>query len=313
MQNVRIDREKYIGGSDIPCIMGLTNYMAVYDGVAKPKTRFELLLEKAGRQVSEFTGNEFTEYGNVMEGKIRDHLNKRKKKKFVEDKVIDGDRRYHSDGFDGTTVLEVKTTSQIYEDVNEYKKYLVQLLDGMMLHNVKKGLLAVYYRDPEFNEEFDPGKLHTFDIKIGDYKELCAKILEEVERFRFDLAKVKEDPFITEEDLQPKEVIELANKATVFEVKLAEYNKIKEEYDALKANLYKAMEQYSIKTWEMNNGTKVTRVLPVLPSTTSVEVFDVDTFKAENADLYQKYMHTEDKTSNGRSGYVKITLPKGTK
>ena len=47
MQNVRVDREKYIGGSDIPIIMGISQF----------KTRFDLLLEKAGLKENTFDGN----------------------------------------------------------------------------------------------------------------------------------------------------------------------------------------------------------------------------------------------------------------
>lgn len=35
---VKVDRDKYVGGSDIPAILGLSNF----------KTRYELILDKAG-------------------------------------------------------------------------------------------------------------------------------------------------------------------------------------------------------------------------------------------------------------------------
>ena len=71
-KSVNEDRDKYIGGSDIPIIMGISPF----------KTRFDLLLEKAGLKENDFTGNEYTEYGNVMESKIRDYVNKLTKKKW---------------------------------------------------------------------------------------------------------------------------------------------------------------------------------------------------------------------------------------
>ena len=120
MQAVTIDRDKYIGGSDIPIILGISHF----------KSRFDLLLEKAGLQENEFTGNEYTEYGNILEPKIRNYINKQKisLKPFREDKKVVGDVRCHVDGFNGETVLEIKTTSQIHSNVDEYKTYLVQLL-----------------------------------------------------------------------------------------------------------------------------------------------------------------------------------------
>ena len=63
--SVKIDRDKYLGGSDIPVIMEISPF----------KSRYDLLLEKAGFKENNFTGNVFTDYGNKMEGKIRDWLN----------------------------------------------------------------------------------------------------------------------------------------------------------------------------------------------------------------------------------------------
>ena len=118
MQNVTDNRHLYIGGSDIPIIMGISSF----------KKRFDLLLEKAQLKENEFQGNAYTEYGNVLEPKIRDYINESEKNKFLEDKVIKEDLRYHSDGFNGKVVLEIKTTSQIHNSVDEYKVYLVQNL-----------------------------------------------------------------------------------------------------------------------------------------------------------------------------------------
>ena len=115
MQAVTVDREKYIGGSDIPIIMEISPF----------KTRFDLLLEKAQLKENTFLGNEYTEFGNELEAKIRNYINIQKlsKKPYVEDKKIVGDIRCHTDGFNGETVLEIKTTSQIHEKLVDYKVY----------------------------------------------------------------------------------------------------------------------------------------------------------------------------------------------
>ena len=76
--SVSIDRDKYIGGSDIPIIMSLSPY----------KSRYDLLLEKAGYKTDTFKGNKYTEYGNTMEAKIRDYINSYLDNKFVEGKHI---------------------------------------------------------------------------------------------------------------------------------------------------------------------------------------------------------------------------------
>ena len=64
--SVKQDRDKYLGGSDIPIIMELSSF----------KSRYDLLLEKAGLKEDTFPGNVYTEYGNTMEPKIRDYVNR---------------------------------------------------------------------------------------------------------------------------------------------------------------------------------------------------------------------------------------------
>lgn len=302
MQNVRIDREKYIGGSDIPTIMGISPF----------KKRFDLLLEKTQLQDNEFDGNEYTEYGNELEPKIRDYLNKGKKKNlFVEDKVIRDDCRYHSDGFDGKTVLEIKTTSQIHDDVDGYKIYLVQLLFGMYMHDVKKGKLAVYERPEDFNTEFDQKSLTVYDIDIKDYKDLLEDILVAVDQFRKDWSKLKENPFLTEEDLQPKEIIELSNQVIDLEQKLIAFKVLEDKYKEVKEQLFNAMTENQIKKWTTNNGVQITRVDGSEDKIVTIDKFNEDKFKNDHADIYEQYVEQVEQTKKGRSGYLKITLPKG--
>lgn len=195
MQDVRTDRNKYIGGSDIPIIMNISPF----------KKRFDLLLEKADLLENEFEGNIYTEYGNILEPKIREYINKLKNTNYVEYKKIDGNIRCHLDGFNDVSVLEIKTTSQIRKKVNSYKKYLVQLLFYMQQTKVEKGLLAVYERPKDFCEEFDEERLQMFDIDINDYDELLKEINNAVKKFIEDLEKIKENPFIEEWELEEME------------------------------------------------------------------------------------------------------------
>ena len=300
MQEVKVEREKYIGGSDIPTIMGINPF----------KKRFDLLLEKACLIYSEFDGNEYTEYGNIMEPKIRDYISKKYNTEFVEDKLIDGDVRCHVDGFNGTIILEVKTTSNIYNTPIEYKKYLVQLLFYMKKYKVKKGILAVYYRPDDFSTEFDESRLQIFEIDINDYKELVETILEEVEKFRQDLIKVKDNPFITEEELQPQLLIELSNKVVVLENKLAVYKELENEYKELKQLMFNEMENYNVKSWRTNGGYTITRVDGSAETTETKEEFDLKAFAKAHPELYKEYLKTKTTIKKGKAGFVKITAPK---
>lgn len=195
MQDVRTDRNKYIGGSDIPIIMNISPF----------KKRFDLLLEKADLLENEFDGNIYTEYGNILEPKIREYINKLKNTNYIEYKKIDGNIRCHLDGFNEVNVLEIKTTSQIRKKVSSYKKYLVQLLFYMQQTNVEKGLLAVYERPKDFCEEFQEDRLQLFDIDIKDYDDLLKDINTAVKKFMEDLEKIKENPFIEEWELEDME------------------------------------------------------------------------------------------------------------
>lgn len=298
--DVTIDRDKYIGGSDISVIMGISTF----------KTRWELLLEKAGLKENEFTGNQYTEYGHEIEPKIREHINRLYNTNFEPNQTIVGDFRGNTDGFNGECVLEIKSTSHIYDSVDEYTVYLVQLVKYMEVNKVTKGILAVYERPEDFSLEFDENRLKIYEIKADTYKDLLEKVNAEIERFLADLARLKDNPLLSEEDFQPSELVTLSNKVMVLERRMAEYKTIQEEYEAMKQSLFEAMTKHDVKSWETFNGTKITRVDGQAPSTKTVTEFDADTFGKEHPKLYKQYSKEVTKTSKGRSGYVKITLPK---
>ena len=298
--SVKEDRNLYIGGSDISCIMGISSF----------KKRFDLLLEKAQLKENTFDGNEYTEYGNELEPKIRDYINQFANDKFKEDKVIKNDLRYHSDGFNGDTVLEIKTTSQIHDDVNDYKAYLVQLLFGMQMHEVNNGILAVYKRPEDFDTEFSASRLTTYQIDIKDYQELLNDINIAVDEFRKDLARIKENPFLTEADLQPNEVVELSNQVLALENQLSAYKQLEAQYKDLKEKLYKAMQDHQIKKWTTNNGVQITRVDGSEDSEVIEHTFNEEKFLLDHPKMYADYLTETKKIKKGRAGYIKVTLPK---
>ena len=94
-KSVEEDRNLYLGGSDVPIIMGLSPF----------KTYYQLLKEKVGIEQPEKVENPYIDYGNVMEGKIRDYINSLTSSQFVEDKLIKGDIRCHVDGYDGKQII----------------------------------------------------------------------------------------------------------------------------------------------------------------------------------------------------------------
>lgn len=295
MQDVTKDRDKYIGGSDIAAILNISKF----------KTRWQLLKEKAGVEESSFAGNVYTEYGNELEPKIREYVNAELDHHFVEGKVIEDYLRYHADGvdFNDKCVLEIKTTSDIHDDIWVYKHYLCQLLMGMWMYNYKRGVLAVYHRPDDFNKNFDSDRLQIFTIRYEQFEEFWKEIFSEIKRFREDWLKLMENPLTTEEEFQPKEIVEIADKVLILESQIEIYKQIEKEYKDAKENLKAGMEMYNIKTWTTPGGTKITLV-PDGEQTTEKK-FNEKQFKEEHPKLYEKYC--EEVTKKGKAGYVRIT------
>lgn len=298
MDTVRDERWRYIGGSDIPAIMGISPF----------KTRFQLLQEKAQIIEPDFKGNEYTEYGNVMESKIRDYVNETFNRNFAPDVLMNGVFRFNLDGLDKECceVLEIKTTSQIHGKLEDYKVYLVQLLPYMRMAGAVEGYLAVYRRPDDFDETFNPFLLTVYEVHIDDYSDLLEEIDTQVEMFKKDLEKLRENPFITEEELQPKEVVEYANKVLVLEQQLESMKQLEKELKSAKAELKRLMQENGVKKWITPNGTKITLVPD--GEDTVISAFNEKKFAEEKPDIYAEYL--EEKLKAGRSGYVRVTIPK---
>ncbi len=280
-------------------------------GISPFTTRWDILLEKAGLKERDFQGNKFTEYGHLIEPKIREFVNRKYKTTFEPNQVIDGDLRFHTDGFNGECVLEIKSTSRVHKKVDEYKNYLVQLVKYMEANKVENGILAVYHRPDDFNHLFNRKLLQTFEITLEQYKTLLAEVNAEIDRFRADLARLKENPLLSEEDLQPKEVVLLSKKVESLEMQMASYKAFETEYKQMKQALYEAMEKHGIKSWETYNGTKITRVEATEESIKTVTEFDTEAFSESHPRLYKSFCRDVQKKTNGKAGYVRISLPKG--
>lgn len=313
---VNKDREKFIGGSDIPIIMELSPY----------KTRFDLLLEKAGLKVDEFKGNVFTAYGNTMESKIRHYINLTHELDYYEGKHIcdfpyqivnevnpNGMLvRCHTDGENDVSILEIKTTAQTYDNVDDYQLYLVQLLFYMLMTGKDQGMLAVYKRPDDMSEDFDVDNLQLFIISMENYTELVNKIVKAVIRFLDDLQKVKSNPFITEEELLPAEIPDIASRIVAFEQQLSMMKEIEKKVKDEKERLKNAMERAGVKKWETPNGYKITLIPDADDKVVKETTFNAEKFMDENPELCEKYMETKNVIKKGKKGYVRITSPKET-
>ena len=314
--SVSENRDKYIGGSDIPAIMNLSQFT----------TRWELLQQKAGIVENTFTGNVYTRYGQVMEEKIRDHINNCSvvygEAPFHEDKwqrEAEGGEpigiRCHCDGINEITVLEIKTTSEIHENVDEYKYYLVQLLFYMIHFEKRYGMLAVYERPEDMSEEFDMRRLQIFHIDRADYTDLIYEIGTAIVNFMRDLKRLKSNPFLEEQDFMPAELIEVSDKLLLLENKLAEMKLVEAQVKEFKEKLKEEMIKHKVKTWRTPNKTLITLVDDTPATEYTDEELDIEGLKRDLPELFKPdydggYMKTVTKIKKGKSGYVRLTFPK---
>ena len=290
------DREKFIGGSDLAGIMGLSPFI----------DRWTLLQQKAGLKERDFFGNEYTRYGDELEPVIRNYINETYCRDFEPAVKIDGDLRGNCDGLDEGGLLEIKTTSHVYDTLDGYKGYLVQILFYMKIFNVQHAMLAVYHRNEDFSTDFDPSRLQVIPIDIKDHLDTMDEVEQAIDLFRKDLQELKENPLLCEEDFMPNEIVEVTGKIIELENQLAAYKQMEAELKEFKSKLKVAMEEYGIKTWRLYDGTKITLVPD--GEDKEVEEIDLKALQKDHPEICKagsKYVKR--KRKKGRSGYVRIT------
>ena len=290
------DRGKFIGGSDLAGIMGLSPFI----------DRWTLLQQKAGLKERDFFGNEYTRYGDELEPIVRDYINEKYCRDFEPAVKIDGDLRGNCDGIDEGGLLEIKTTSHVYDTLDGYKGYLVQILFYMKIFNVQHAMLAVYHRNEDFSTDFDPSRLQVIPIDIKDHLDTMDEVEQAIEMFRKDLAELRENPLLCEEDFMPNEIVEVTGKIMELENQLAAYKQMEAELKEFKSKLKVAMEEYGIKTWRLYDGTKITLVPD--GEDKEVEEIDLKALQKDHPELFgERSKYVKRKLKKGRTGYVRIT------
>ena len=315
--NVTIDRQKYIGGSDLPTILGLN---------AKYGTSiFEFAKEKAGVIPNSFKGNQFTKYGQVMEPVIREYINSVYGVDYLEDTIIDNKRNYrgNTDGIDRNAdipILEIKT----FGEKLDVDYYTPQCQFYMETFNVPKVLLVGYKRpsdfytgvdyeleheDSYFDFDFDESRIETHVIERDS--NLWKKIEQRIVAFKNAVAYLRENKNDFSEErfnqiFYGGYLLDLTNKVVALETTLSGYKNIEKEYKDVKEKIYKVFEEKGILSFNTEN-IKITKVAP-----TSYDTVSVDTVKLKENEpnVYEKYKVI--KTTN-KKGYVLITPKKEVK
>ena len=319
MDTVKVDRDKWVGGSSIPTILNVNKF----------KTRYELLLEMAHIVENKFTGNAYTEYGNEMEPIIRDHINKILETNFVPDVAYKQPYRGNCDGIFEDSILEIKTSSN-----PDWYAYELQTQLYMDMFNCTKGVIAVYERPTNFSIVFDETRLTIKFIERDE--DMLREIHQSVDEFLKDLERMKEafifGEVLTELDLaDSNELTTLSAELVSLETQLVNMKAIEKRIKELKTELKEQMEINELKSFQTPSGIKVTLVNDKPDE--QIEVFDQGLFEEKYPaivnectvmkpviewDSVQAFATDEQlkecsvqQIKKGRKGYVKITLPKG--
>ncbi len=169
--DVTVDREKWVGGSDYPSIIGLSGFNTAYD----------IYLDKTGIVPSANPETPYTYYGHRMESIIRDYINGLRGMNFQPASVTRPrlHMRGNMDGYDSDILLEIKTNGT----GKASRSYRAQMDFYMTCkETMKKGILAVYKRpedyyhgfqaetlsDADFNLTFDPANLFIYEVLKPD-------------------------------------------------------------------------------------------------------------------------------------------------
>lgn len=308
--NVTVDRHKYVGGSDLPTILGLN---------AKYGTSiFDFAREKAGIIPNSFKGNQFTKYGQKMEPVIRDYINSIYGANYLEDTVIDLVRNYrgNTDGVDREAeipLLEIKTFGEEL-DVDYYTPQCQFYMETFNLPAIR---LVGYKRpkdfytgidydlennDSYFNLEFDENRIVTHVIERDP--KMWASIEARIKVFQNCVQELRKNNEMTEGEFKKmffgNDLIETSNKLAMLEKQLNSYKDIEKEHKKMKEELYKIFEDRGLISFETEN-IKITKVAPTSYDTVSI---DTARLQEEQEEIYNRYKVT--KTTN-RKGYILIT------
>lgn len=313
--NVELNRDKYIGGSDYPIITGISKYKKVN----------ELAGEKAGVILNDFNGNVYTDFGNFAEPIIRNYLNETYNTQFEEDtffEELDGSLplRGNVDGYDKqlNLILEIKTTSDFEKNQNVYE---AQVRFYQKLVKNSKAFIIALERTDEMLELFKNNELEELEQIIldklnnndFDYLEL-SKVLtqekKEIENNCIEFTNLVNEIAL----LGTIEVNQLPEAYNAYALDISreflEFKKIEEQLKQKREQLFELMSEYNVKSIS-NDYATITRVDPSADKTTKNYVIKKDLSIERLEELVKMgVINIEMKKQKGRKGFVKITEKK---
>lgn len=320
-ETVEIDRSQYIGGSDIPIILGIS-------GFTKPNK-----LAQLKNKVIPYENKKtlYTEFGHIFEPFIREVANKKFNMNTVPCCKTSEELglRANCDGYDSenSLLLEVKTNNGEHEDKSDY---IVQIHFYMAMYDVKKCILAEYGRTKEEEEIIN----ELLESNASDEK------LNEVASQLFDKNRIQFTEIDYNEELENKIFfcienfknidLEMAKRNNNFEILCKIYGKLdteknKENFEkmskvmeslddffedkniinGIEKNMIEFINQDFIKEKIKNGKYDFFKY----KSATVSNKFDTKTFKKENPNIYQNYIKEVEVVTNDsiRGKIIKYT------
>lgn len=248
MNNDFKNRDKYLGGSDFPALMGDSPF-------TKP---FEVLLEKAGLQPKVVEDNLYISFGNILEP----YVQKAMKTINMDEETFSSEAfaypvKCHIDGKRGKTLLiEIKCSGKSLKEV--YKQYKSQIQVYMHVCGLKKAELHLYGRK-NFQETFD-GLKEKFEMDFrcvysnDEEKEEAEKIIkEDIESGKIEISKDKIEVLKIEYDQDLQNEIERRVEILNKYVDIVKYDPFFEDEEQLKVDFENELNAKSNEIALINN------------------------------------------------------------
>ena len=313
--NVELNRDKYIGGSDYPIICQISKYKKVN----------ELAGEKAGVILNDFNGNVFTDFGNFAEPIIRDYLNETYNTQFEEDTFIeelDGSLplRGNVDGYDKqlNLILEIKTTSNFEKNQNVYEAQV--RFYQKLVKNSKAFIIAIertndmleLFKNNELEElkQIILDKLNNNDFDYLELSKVLMKEKKEIENNCVEFTNLVNEIAL----LGTIEINQLPEEYNAYALDISreflEFKKIEEQLKQKREQLFELMSEYNVKSIS-NDYATITRVDPKEGKEITNYVINSEIPTNQLMDLINKnIVIVENKKRKGTKGFVKITEKK---
>lgn len=305
--DVSVDRHLWIGGSDIPTLMGKSTFGDIHS----------LTVGKFGSivgvpQEEKHYMGKYIEYGNVMEPKIRKWWNRNHGFKFVEACAEWEEKglRANVDGYDfgRKELLEIKT----YGDTPRFEEYNMQCQFYMYIFGLKKCTLLMYKRTKdeknpmeEFQLRFDSSKLEVHELKFDP--KFNKNMLSAIHKYNSVAQRFVDDPSIDPAELNNlmvdeslrNEIVAQSNEMARLDALIETHKAVADEYNNMKKALTKKMEEHGVFSLETDE-YKFSYIDEAVSSS-----FDKKRFEAENPELVLKYQK-----ETRRKGYIRVSKVK---